>query len=140
MCPPDHIDTMPTDEVYELFRSVMEQLMPMPKEQLKEMLFDPKCPSIIRDIIRDHPALLGECFQELGPSEAHDPLVSATNAIIKAHGFSGQIHEWEYECDKTTHRPVCLRIWIGRGKRTKKNQRVLTLTEEETTQIATILV
>ena len=129
---------MPTDQQYEMFRKMMTTLMAKTKEELKEMLFDRTCPPIVRDIIREHPALLGECFHELGPSEEHTPLVSATNAIIKAHGFSGDIHEWEYECDETTHRPVCLRIWIGK-KRTKKNQRMLTLTEEETTQIATIL-
>jgi hypothetical protein len=129
---------MPTDQQYEMFRTMMTTLMAKTKEDLKGMLFDPKCPPFIRDLIRDHPALLGECFHELGPSEEHDPLVMATNAIIKAHGFSGVIHEWEYECDQTTRRPVCLRIWIGKT-RTKKTLRVLTLTEEETTQIATIL-
>ena len=130
---------MPTEQQYEMFRTMMKTLMTKTKEQLKEMAFDPECPPVVRDIIREHPALLGECFHELGPSEEHTPLVSATNAIIKAHGFSGSIQEWEYECDKTTHRPTLLRIWIGKRGRTKKSLRVLTLTEEEATQVAAIL-
>jgi hypothetical protein len=128
---------MPTDQQTEMFRTMMTTLMAVPKEMLKEMLFDPDCPPFVATLIREHPALLGECFHELGSSEHHDPLVTATNAIIKAHGFSHTM-EWEYECDQTTHRPRCLRIWLGK-KRTKKTLRVLTLTEEETTQIATIL-
>lgn len=133
-----HTATMPTEQQYEMFRTMMKTLIPKTKEELKEMTFDPECPPIVRDIIRQHPALLGECFHELGPSEEHTPLVSATNAIIKAHGFSHTM-EWEYELDKTTQRPVCLRIWLGKRGRTKKTLRVLTLTEEETTQVAALL-
>jgi hypothetical protein len=129
---------MPTDQQMTMFREMMKTLMAKTKEELKEMMFDPKCPPFVANLIREHPALLGECFHELGPSEEHGPLVKATNAIIKAHGFSGRISEWEYQCDQTTHRPECLRIWIG-TKRTKKTLRTLTLTEEETVQIATIL-
>jgi hypothetical protein len=129
---------MPTEQQMTKFRELMTMLTAKTKEELKEMAFDPKCPPVVRDIIREHPALLGECFHELGPSEDHNAFVTATNAIIKAHGFS-HTDEWEYELDQTTQRPVCLRIWLGKRGRTKKTLRMLTLTEEETTQIATLL-
>jgi hypothetical protein len=129
---------MPTDQQYEMFHTMMTTLMAKTKEELKEMMFDPTCPPFVASLIREHPALLGECFHELGPSEDHDPLVTATNAIIKAHGFSST-GEWEYQCDLTTKRPECLRIWLGK-KRTKKTLRVLTLTEEEATRVQALLV
>jgi hypothetical protein len=124
-----------TDQSYEMFRTMMTTLMAKTKEELKEMMFAPTCPPFIASLIREHPALLGECFQELGEQK---PLVTATNDIIKAHGFSST-EEWEYQCDLTTKRPECLRLWLGK-KRTKKTLRVLTLTEEEATRVQALLV
>lgn len=121
-----------------MFREMMKTLTAKTKEELKEMMFDPKCPPFVASLISEHPALLGECFQELGSSEEQKPLVTATNEIIKAHGFSST-GEWEYQCDQTTRRPECLRIWLGKRGRTKKTLRVLTLTEEEALRVQALL-
>ena len=50
---------MPTDEQYEMFRAIMQTLMAKSKEELKAMLSDPKCPPVIAELIKEHPALLG---------------------------------------------------------------------------------
>ena len=101
------------------------------------MAMDSETPPFIKELILTHPALLGENFQDLGDSDEHAPLVTATNEIIKAHGFAPCM-EWEYECDGTTSRPICLRIWIGKT-RTKKNMRKLILTGEEVVRVQGIL-
>ena len=128
---------MPTDQQYEMFRAMMQTLMAKSKEELKTMMFDPKCPPLIAEIIREHPALLGESFKDLGEHPAVPDLVETTNEIIKNHGFSGRITEWEYECE-TTGAPRCLRIWIGKN-RTKKNLRMITLTEDEASRVGAII-
>jgi hypothetical protein len=117
------------------FVDLMNVLTAMSKYELRDAMLDAKCPAALAELIRSHPALLGECFKVLGDAgdENLAPLVKMTEDIIVAHGFrpSG---EWEYECDKATCRPTCLRIWLGK-KRTKKNLRVLTLTEDEVTRV-----
>ena len=103
-----------------------------------KMAFDPECPSIVKEIIRNHPALLGESFKEVGPSEEHSPFVTVTESIIKAHGFS-HTYEWEYQCDNKTRRAEILRLWIGKKGRTKKNLRTIALTAEEADKVQPFL-
>jgi hypothetical protein len=124
----------PTPEAVAKFRALMEVLTAKSKQELLDMLLDPKTPDLIAEIIRNHPALLGDpAMFATKPSGSEPDFVGTTEAIIKAHGF-GHTYEWEYECEKETFRPKCLRIWIGK-KRTAKNLRVLTLTEEEVVKV-----
>ena len=67
----------------------------------------------------------------------HQQFITATQRIITAHGFK-ITKDWEYELYAPTHEVVCLRIWIGRT-RTKKNVRVLKLTDEEQQQIVSLI-
>lgn len=121
--------TTSTAQMENLFAKLMRGLMAKSKDELKEMCFNPDYPQEIADLIKQHPALLGNDYVE-SPSSEHEMFVATTESIIKAHGFHTQ--EWEWTCDKE-HNPVCLHIWIGR--RTKKNIRELILTDEQKKQI-----
>ena len=131
--------TMPPspDPAFEVFRQLLAILMKKTKYELMNEMMDARTPAFISDIIRNHPALLGGYNVLDDTNQADDPLVKVTEDIIKAHGFS-VTHEWEYDCT-TDSRPVCLSIWLGRGKRTKANLRVLDLTEDEATRVQAVL-
>ena len=101
------------------------------KDELLKLFLSPDTPQVIKNLIEDHPALLGGCIQVKSSNEATS-FVDATNSIIQAHGFA-RIQEWEYECDRDRN-VECLRIWIG-DKRRDRNMRVLTLTAEQKAQI-----
>lgn len=129
---------MPTPDAIETFRRLMAKLMPKSKEELKSIAENPATPDVIAEIIRNHPALLGESewkADDLGESNDHASFVRTTEEIIVAHGFR-HTYEWEYECDGG--RPKLLRIWLGKT-RTKKNLRVLTLTEEEVVRAQAVM-
>lgn len=131
-------DKMPSQQAYDVFRDLMKMLMTKTKKQLLEMAMEPDCPDFIQELIMTHPALLGKDVLDYKERESreNDPFVKVTEDIIRAHGFTPP-NEWEYECD-LEHKPQCLRIWLGK-KRTKKNLRVLKLTDEETARVQDLL-
>lgn len=131
---------MPTQQQIENFRRLMAMLVPKTKEQLRVIAENPETPALIVEIIRNHPALLGVGewnATNLGESKDHASFVRTTEGIITAHGF-GHVAEWEYEIAKETLRPTLLRIWLGKT-RTKKNLRVLTLTDDEATRARAVM-
>ena len=124
---------MPSDQQMTMFRDLMKTLMPKPKEELRAILEDPDCPTVIKNIIREHPALLGDRAVGLERNAAVLDFQRETTKLITSKGYKN-ISEWEYELNQTDGRATCLRIWIGKT-RTKKGLRVVTLTEEEATTI-----
>lgn len=128
-----------TPDAADVLRDILKMLRTKTKIELWGMANNPETPIMIVWAIMTYPEFLGNTKIEEKPSTEAKPFVTTTEKIIKAHGFS-HTYEWEYECEKESREPVCLRIWIGRKGRTKKNLRVLTLTEEQKREITPLLV
>jgi hypothetical protein len=59
------MNTSPTDDMaYNVFRDLMRHLISKSKEELMQTYLNPETPDFIRNIIHDHPALLGGCITE----------------------------------------------------------------------------